>query len=125
MSAKDATSFPGMPGRLARAAHWLRTRTQVLPPVAVGVGVGMGLGCGIGWPIRRAYGPPRAVCGPAVGVGVGIGYGQGFGRRFGSDTRHESFLTVLGRVERGIDTLVHRIGEGFRRVWRGRAPSAE
>lgn len=102
--------LPGIPGQLARAAHTFRKVTQIFPPVGLGAGAGIGLGCGLGWPLRAAFGPPRAVCGASIGVGIGIGYGQGFGKRFGSDNRPEGLRSWFSSIEKSLDS-------GFRTMW--------
>lgn len=88
---------------ITKAAHQVRRATQILPPLGVGIGAGIGLGCGFGWPLKRAYGPPVALCGPAIGVGFGVGYGQGFGRRFGKDIRPDPLVSQLKKLERTLD----------------------
>lgn len=99
----EPPDLPGFPGLITKAAHNFRKATQVFPPPGVGLGVGIGVGCGFGWSLRRAYGPPRALCGPAIAAGVGFGYGQGFGRRFGKDVRSKSFLDWVHRLEATLD----------------------
>jgi hypothetical protein len=89
---------------VARARELL----DVLPPVGGGLLVaGVGMGCGFGWPMRSAYGPPRAFCGPGIGVAViGAGYGQGvFGRRFGRDKRSDKTMQNVARLEKQIDRI--------------------
>lgn len=98
--------LPGLPGALVEGARKVRRATNIFPPPGVGVGAGIGLGCGFGWPLRRAYGPPRALCGPAIAVGIGVGYGQGYGRRFGRDERSDTFKSAIARLERALDAMV-------------------
>lgn len=104
MGWNEPPDLPGVPGQLARAAHAFRKATQIFPPAGIGAGVGIGLGCGFGWPLRAAYGPPRAMCGASIGVGIGIGYGQGFGKRFGSDNRPRGLRTWFSNVENALDS---------------------
>lgn len=111
----EPPELPGVPGRLAKFAHKIRQATQIFPPPGVGIGVGIGLGCGVGWSLRRAYGPPQALCKPAIGVGLGIGYGQGFGRRFGRDRRNKSFVENLQALERWLDAAVNRLWTQLRK----------
>lgn len=99
----DPPDIPGIPGHIARFAHSFRRATQIFPPFGIGVGAGIGLGCGFGWPLRKAYGPPRALCGTSIGVGVGLGYGQGFGRRFGRDTRPDAIKGRVSDLETWLD----------------------
>lgn len=77
---------------------------EVFPPIGIGLGAGMGIGCGMGWPIRTAWGPPRALCGAGVGIGIGFGYGQGFGLRFGRDARSSATRERIAHLERSIDS---------------------
>lgn len=105
----DPPDIPGIPGHIARFAHKFRRATQIFPPFGVGVGAGIGMGCGFGWPLRQAHGPPRALCGPSIGVGVGLGYGQGFGRRFGRDTRPEAIKGRMGELERFLDQSANSV----------------
>lgn len=102
--------LPGLSGVVVRAVRKFRQITNIFPPPGVGIGVGIGLGCGFGWPLRRAYGPPRALCSPMIGFGFGVGYGQGFfGRRFGRDLRSEDFKLSLVKMESALDAVVVRL----------------
>lgn len=105
----EQSDLPGLPGAIVNGARRIRKATNVFPPLGIGIGGGIGLGCGFGWPLRSAYGPPRALCGPAIAVGIGIGYGQGIGRRFGRDERSETFKKAVARIETTLDALVVRI----------------
>lgn len=107
-------ALPGLPGRFTNAVHKVKTATQIFPPVGLGIGAGIGLGCGFGWPLRRAYGPPRALCGPIVGIGFGVGYGQGFGRRFGRDTRPQPVQQWVRSVEGWLDASVKKLIQPFK-----------
>lgn len=102
------SDLPGLPGAMVRAARSIRKVTNIFPPMGVGLGAGIGLGCGFGWPLRHAYGPPRGLCGPAIGVGIGVGYGQGFGRRFGKDDRSRNFKKTVNTFEQALDALFLR-----------------
>lgn len=105
----NAPDLPGLSGALVRTVSKVKEITNIFPPAGVGVGMGIGMGCGLGWPLRRAYGPPRALCGPIIGAGFGIGYGQGFvGRRFGRDQRSEKFKSRIANVETTLDALIIR-----------------
>lgn len=108
-SMKNPPDLPGIPGMLSNAAHRFRKATQILPPIGLGIGIGIGVGCGFGWPLRHAYGAPRALCGPAIAAGVGFGYGQGMGRRFGIDHRPKAFTDWIKQVEIILDVLVLQI----------------
>lgn len=112
---RDQPMFSGIPGRIARFVYRLRRATDVFPPAGMGVGVGIGFGCGLGWPLRRAYGPPRATCGAMVGAGVGAGYAQGFGIRFGRDARPAPLRERMRALERWLDASVSHILSRFRR----------
>lgn len=103
-----APDLAGMPGALVKGVEKVKTATQIFPPPGVGLGAGIGVGCGFGWPLRRAYGPPRGLCGPAIAVGVGFGYGQGFGRRFGKDERSKKLTTGISNIERTLDAFMIR-----------------
>lgn len=106
----ERPDLPGLSGALIRAVDKFKAITNVFPPMAVGIGAGIGMGCGFGWPLRRAYGPPRALCGPMIGCGFGIGYGQGIvGRRFGRDQRTDSFKQSLRNLEITLDAFVIRL----------------
>lgn len=102
------SELPGLPGVMVNAARKLRRATNIFPPLGVGLGAGIGIGCGFGWPARRAYGPPRALCGPGIAVGIGVGYGQGFGRRFGRDDRSSSFKNSVKSFEQALDAFLLR-----------------
>lgn len=108
--------LPGLPGVIAKAAHQFRKATQIFPPFGMGIGAGLGGGCGIGWPLRAAYGPPRAMCGAMVGVGMGLGYGQGFGRRFGRDLRPDQLTKSFGRMERSLDAVALTVMSTLRTI---------
>jgi len=105
MKSPDLT---GIPAVLVKGVDKIKAATQIFPPPGVGIGVGLGMGCGIGWPLRKAYGPPRALCGPIIGAGIGFGYGQGFGRRFGKDVRSEEFRSKVSQFEEGLDYAILR-----------------
>lgn len=105
---KPAPDLPGLPGAIVRGARKFRRATNVLPPLGIGLGAGIGVGCGFGWPVRNAYGPPRGLCGPAIGVGIGVGYGQGFGRRFGRDDRSITLKESIESFEQTVDALFVR-----------------
>lgn len=121
-SKEPPPEFTGIPGRMARFAHGFRRATQIFPPPGVGVGVGLGVGCGFGWPLRQAYGPPRALCGPSIGFGIGVGYGQGFGRRFGKDTRPDALTGRLAKLERWFDSSITRIISPIRQRFKKNDP---
>lgn len=104
----EPPELPGLPGAMVRGARKLRRATNIFPPLGVGLGAGLGVGCGFGWPARKAYGPPRGICGPGIAVGIGFGYGQGFGRRFGRDDRSLTFKQSIKAFERKLDTLINR-----------------
>ena len=108
--------LPGLPGVIAKAAHQFRRATQIFPPFGMGIGAGLGGGCGIGWPLRAAHGPPRAMCGAMVGVGMGLGYGQGFGRRFGRDLRPDELTKSLRRMERSLDAIALTVMSTLRTI---------
>lgn len=113
----------GFPRTLYNATSRARSVLEIFPPVGVGAGVaGIGIGCGFGWPFRAAYGPPRAFCGPGIGIAVvGAGYGQGFlGRRFGKDKRSSDAMRSLRSIERKIEKSV----SGFVRLLRRSAKDA-
>lgn len=110
----EPPNLPGIPGMMTRAAHTVRKATQIFPPLGFGIGAGIGVGCGVGWPLRRAYGPPAALCGPAIGIGIGFGYGQGFGRRFGKDQRSHSYKEWVNDVEVLLDSFVLKLLAIFR-----------
>lgn len=114
----EPPDLPGIPGQLARAAHAFRKATQIFPPVGIGAGAGIGLGCGLGWPLRAAYGPPRAICGASIGVGIGIGYGQGFGKRFGSDNRPKGLRSWFSSIEKALDSSVRAVWSRVRSLGR-------
>lgn len=114
LASTDPPDLPGIPGQIAKAAHAFRKATQIFPPPGMGLGVGLGLGCGVGWPLRAAYGPPRATCGASVGVGVGFGFGQGFGKRFGADSRPRAFRSFITSVEKFLDVSVRSVWSRFR-----------
>ena len=99
----------GSPGALVQTVDRIKSAIEVFPPLGIGVGAGFALGCGLGWPIRRAVGPPRAFCGPGVGVGVGLGYGQGFGRRFGKDRRSPQLRGIISNIEGAFDSMFARL----------------
>lgn len=102
--------LPGLSGAVVRVVRKFKQITNIFPPPGIGVGAGIGIGCGFGWPLRRAYGPPQALCSPMIGFGFGVGYGQGvFGRRFGRDLRSEDFKSSLARMESALDAFVVRL----------------
>jgi hypothetical protein len=95
----------GAPRALVDFAATARAVTDIFPPLGVGIfGGGIGIGCGVGWPLRAAHGPPRAFCGPGIGVAVvAAGYGQGMaGVRWGHDLRAAEAKANIARVERWI-----------------------
>jgi hypothetical protein len=106
---KKAEDLDGIPATIYGAAKKARSIVDILPPAGGGVLVaGVGIGCGIGWPIQAAYGPPRAFCGPGIGVAViGAGFGQGVaGRRFGKDKRSEEAKRNVALLEARVKALV-------------------
>lgn len=113
----------GIPRAVVDAVASLRALIDIFPPPGIGLfAAGIGLGCGLGWPIRQAYGPPRAFCGPGIGVGVvAAGYGQGIvGIRFGQDRRAKKTREKIASVEMWIvstcDTLVEKFSQVARNV---------
>lgn len=112
----EPPDLPGIPGLITKAAHNFRKATSIFPPPGVGIGVGLGIGCGFGWPMRKAYGPPRALCGPGIAVGIGFGYGQGIGKRFGQDVRSADFRNWVKAIETRLDSVVERCLAMFKRL---------
>lgn len=108
----------GIPRALYSATNRARSVLEVFPPIGAGAAAaGIGIGCGFGWPLRAAYGPPRAFCGPGIGVAVvGAGYGQGFfGRRFGNDTRSSEAIRNLKAIEKRIEQSTTNVVRLIRR----------
>lgn len=119
----------GLPRALTEAVASARAILDIFPAPGVGVfAAGIGLGCGLGWPLRQAYGPPRAFCGPGVGVGVvAAGYGQGIvGIRFGRDRRaprtREHIASVEGWIIARCDAAGAQVSRFVRRVGAGVRP---
>jgi hypothetical protein len=120
---KKADELDGFPAAVLGAVQKVRSVIDILPPVGGGALVaGVGIGCGIGWPAQAAYGPPRAFCGPGIGVAVvGVGYGQGVvGRRFGKDKRSaeakQNLAALEGRVQQFVSSVSTSIQESFGRM---------
>lgn len=109
----------GAPRAVVEAVAKFRKVADIFPPLGAGVlGGGMGVGCGLGWPIKAAYGPPRAFCGVGIGVAVfGAGYGQGMaGKRFGRDRRADEAKANIAKMESVIVAACDRVAEVGRRV---------
>lgn len=109
----------GAPRALVEGVAKFRKVADIFPPLGAGVlGGGMGVGCGLGWPIKAAYGPPRAFCGVGIGVAVfGAGYGQGMaGKRFGRDRRADEAKANIVKMESVIVAACDRVAEFGRKV---------
>jgi hypothetical protein len=108
LSRMKREDLSGVPKAVYGAVSRARDIFEVFPPVGVGICVGgIGMGCGFGWPMRAAQGPPKAFCGPGIGVAlVGAGYGQGaLGRRFGRDKRSDKARQNVARLETYLDNM--------------------